>query len=205
MSLCIFLFWIFHTSGIIRYETFLSGFYHSALPFFKKVLFLKFYYKKSNYFIYLTALGLSGSTWDQVPWSGIEPGHWEHGVLAAGPPGKSPHHVLKVYPCGSRNQRFLPVYSWIIFHWKDRAHLLIFLPSFDRCLGCFPASAVVNGVARNFRVCVSVWISVSSSFECVCKSKWNCLVMWVTLSHTYFFFYFSEGKPIFIVLLSPRL
>ena len=78
---------------------------------------------------------------------------------------------------------------------------LAYLPSFDRCLGCFPLSAVVNGVARNFCVCVSVWISVSSSFECVCKSKWNCLVMWVTISHTYFFFYFSEGKPIFIVLL----
>ena len=41
MCLCIFLFWILHTSGIIRYETFLSGFFHSPLPFFKKSFIIK--------------------------------------------------------------------------------------------------------------------------------------------------------------------
>ena len=42
-------------------------------------------------FMYLTALGLSGSMWDLVPQPGIEPDplHWELEVLATGPPGTS--------------------------------------------------------------------------------------------------------------------
>ena len=36
----------------------------------------------------------SCSMWDLVPWPGIEPLHWECGVLATGPPGRSPRAVL---------------------------------------------------------------------------------------------------------------
>ena len=33
---------------------------------------------------------------------------------------------------------------------------LVYLPPLDRCLGCFPLSAVEDGVARNFHVGVSL-------------------------------------------------
>ena len=55
----------------------------------------------------MTALGLSCSMWDLVPWPGIEPrppalgvqslSYWECRALATGPPGKSPHFGFDLY------------------------------------------------------------------------------------------------------------
>ena len=39
---------------------------------------------------------LSCGMWDILPWSGIEPRHWEHRVSATGPSGK-PQHIIFLF------------------------------------------------------------------------------------------------------------
>ena len=66
--------------------------YISALKF---LLWLCFFFI-FNFFVVFSYLAMPGlnwdlscGMWDLVPWPGIEPGHWDHGVLVTGPPGKS--------------------------------------------------------------------------------------------------------------------
>ena len=72
----------------------------------KHEIFFKQLFKKKFFFSYLTALGLSCSMWDLVPWPGIKPtSHalWA-GFLTPGPSGKS--CVLTLFsPCGRTTLR----------------------------------------------------------------------------------------------------
>ena len=60
-----------------------------ATPF--SILFFNYYF-----FLYLTALGLSCSTWNLVPEQRPKAGplHWESGVFATGPARKSHSSIL---------------------------------------------------------------------------------------------------------------